>query len=333
MNYGILGTTNLDLAMGTGVVKVDNGNLSYINEVEKKTFISNTSSNKRPIYLSELAKRLEKRGWNIPIRRVISNRDKEESCLPWNYEEVNPAPNKGKEGNWDWDWEEEDNQDNNNPPDLDKPIGDGKNNWGCSTYLYAKQLSLLPGFCDPINNEMDQGLGSYIFSSNKHTPKSIITYIDNSGGQALNVKQLIDKYHKAIKKMKEKEGETLYNSSKVVIDFLKNSVLVNLVTEDEYTNTISLRELESSLAFPGLIGKIDLCVKYTKSGVIHGQDLVFEAFKYPESDITAPEMPRFTSYLGDVLVEYVDGIIRVIPEALDVDECIISKCTLSYGCI
>ena len=34
---------------------------------------------------------------------------------------------------------------------------------------------------------------------------------------------------------------------------------------------------------------------------------------------------------SDVLVEYVDGVVRVIPGSDEVGECIISNCLVTYG--
>ena len=138
-------------------------------------------------------------------------------------------------------------------------------------------------------------------------------------------------------KMKESEDITIYNSSKMVINIIDESIAIDLVDDDQYTNTISLDGIERKISKANLSGKIDLTVKYTKGGVIYGQDLTFSAFKY-SNDVNSPELTRedFVSSLGqtsdpDVMVEYIDGVIRSISESEDVDECIISNCVLTYG--
>jgi hypothetical protein len=144
-------------------------------------------------------------------------------------------------------------------------------------------------------------------------------------------------YYNNVISMKEQSGVTLYSSSKVVVDIVNGSVSIDLVEDDVYTNTISLVGIETKISKANLSGKIDLTVKYTKEGIISGQDLTFKAFKYTNTE--SPELTRddFISPLGsmsdpDVMVEYVDGVIRVIPESSSVDECVISNCVLTYGC-
>lgn len=134
--------------------------------------------------------------------------------------------------------------------------------------------------------------------------------------------------------MKTISTSSFYSSSKITVDILESSITVDLINKNTYTNTISLQTIEKKTAKPGISGKIDLTVKYTKNYRIFGQDLTFEAFKYNDSEIN-PESSKldFVSTLGDVRVEYTNGVIRVIPESTDVDECIISNCILTYGCI
>lgn len=143
-----------------------------------------------------------------------------------------------------------------------------------------------------------------------------------------NITAFINEYMKTI------STTSFYSSSKITVDILQSSITVDLVNKNTYTNTLSLQTIERKMAKPGISGKVDLTVKYTKNYMIYGQDITFEAFKYNDSEIN-PESSKlnFVSTLGDVRVEYTDGIIRVIPENNDVDECIISNCILTYGCI
>ena len=135
--------------------------------------------------------------------------------------------------------------------------------------------------------------------------------------------------------MKEKESIILYSSSKMVFDFANGQIIVNdLVKADEYTNTLSLENIAGKVVQKDLSAKVDLTVQYSIDGNVTGQDITFEAFRYDQVDgKIVMSRDNFISSISnaEVLVEYVDGVIRVIPESNDVDECIISNCVLTYG--
>lgn len=140
----------------------------------------------------------------------------------------------------------------------------------------------------------------------------------------------LEKIYRDVLAMKEIEGITFYSSSKVTVDFLNSSITLNLLEDGDYTNTISLINIEKKLNTSGISCKVDLTVKYVKNG-IYCRDLTFKAFEIKEGSV---ERDDFISSLdGDIMIEYIDGIIRVIPEIQEVGECIISNCILTYGCI
>lgn len=123
--------------------------------------------------------------------------------------------------------------------------------------------------------------------------------------------------------------KTLYTSSKMMIDIMEDLIVVDLIEPDQYTSSVDLNRVEKKMIQPNLSAKVDLSVKYSKGSELYGQDLTFEAFSYNDSDVSRVD---FVSTLGDVVVEYVDGIVRVIPDSKDVTECIISNCVITYGC-
>ena len=141
-----------------------------------------------------------------------------------------------------------------------------------------------------------------------------------------------DEYKNIIEK---EAGMTLYSTSKIIIDILDGSISLNLVEPDEYTNTISLIDVKKKVAQVGLSGKIDLTVDYTIDGIIYGKDLTFEAFSYNGASQDNPVLVEsdFVSSYDYFDIEYINGIIRVIPKSDKIDECIISNCMLTYGCI
>lgn len=133
-----------------------------------------------------------------------------------------------------------------------------------------------------------------------------------------------------------KENEIyLYSSSKKVIDVLNNTMTLDIIkyNSDTYTNTINLKELINYSSFLKVSGKIDLSVQYVKNGKIINYDTTFEGFKYSgNSSSLTLESNNFIEEIGnDIVIEYVDNIIRIIPILNDISECIISNCTVTYG--
>lgn len=147
----------------------------------------------------------------------------------------------------------------------------------------------------------------------------------------------INNYYKKIVEMKENESVVLYNSSKLVVDILSGSITLDLISGDEYTNTLSLINAEKRMCKPNLSGKVDLTVKYSKNNTIYSHNLTFEAFKYSSDDVSPTvERNHFMGSVGqlnnpDITIEYIDGVIRAIPCTNSIDECIIGNCLLTYG--
>jgi hypothetical protein len=148
--------------------------------------------------------------------------------------------------------------------------------------------------------------------------------------------QFINNYYKDI--MEVLANVSLYNSAKMEVDLTAEgnpSITVDLIEDGKYTNSVSLVGVEKKYTYPGLTGIVDLSVKYTVEDVIHVRDLKFEAFKYYDAGDQGikSKATDFINTASDVTIEYVDGIVRVIPRSSKVDECIISNCVVTYGII
>jgi hypothetical protein len=143
----------------------------------------------------------------------------------------------------------------------------------------------------------------------------------------INYESRLSSIYNNVISMKEKEGVTLYNSSKIVVDLVNSSIAINMLRGDEYTNTLSFIGIEKKQA---KTAKVDLTVSFTKDSQVYTEDLSFKAFEYVNDNLIRE---NFISNINDtdVLVEYLDGIIRVIPQSSDVDECIITNCIMTYG--
>ena len=136
------------------------------------------------------------------------------------------------------------------------------------------------------------------------------------------------------KNMKESKTVYLYNTSELIFDILNDSVTMDLVGSDQYISTLSLENLFKRIPVSGISAKVDLSIKYSKNNQIYNHNMVFEAFRYPETPdkIVKYTGNNFIKLVNDeVSIEYIDSVIRVIPDKPEIDECIISNCTVTYG--
>lgn len=153
--------------------------------------------------------------------------------------------------------------------------------------------------------------------------------------QAFNIIKDPDK-RQSIKTQIENMATTgeiyLYNSSKKVIDILEGNDLINLVeyNSDIYTNTIDLSTiLNERVCNNETSVKVDLSVQYSKNSTIYNQDITFEGFSIKDDKLVSQNFSQKIN--NEVVVEYLNGIVRVIPITSDILECIISNCTVIYG--
>lgn len=142
----------------------------------------------------------------------------------------------------------------------------------------------------------------------------------------------------------------LYSTSKNVVDILNNSITIDVIpyNSDIYTNTLNLVSLINYHISPKISAKIDLGIQYSKSEVRYekgqGDKLVAiteEKLYSKETTFSANSSYNqkgelisedYIEEVGtDIIIEYIDNIIRVIPKSANIDECIISNCTVTYG--
>lgn len=143
----------------------------------------------------------------------------------------------------------------------------------------------------------------------------------------------------------------LYSTSKNVVDILNNSITIDVIpfNSDIYTNTVDLTELMNYSVSPGVSTKIDLSIQYSKyetryvEGPEDKEKLILVGNEKLYSKETTFSGPRYNKqgeliskdYIeeigSDIVIECVNNIIRVVSKSTDIDECIISNCTITYG--
>lgn len=143
----------------------------------------------------------------------------------------------------------------------------------------------------------------------------------------------------------------LYSTSKNVVDILNNSITIDVIpfNSDIYTNTVDLTELINYSVSPGVSTKIDLGIQYSKYETKYVEDpedkekLILVGNEKLYSKKTTFSGPRYNKqgelvskdYIeeigSDIVIECINNIIRVVSKSTDIDECIISNCTITYG--
>ena len=147
----------------------------------------------------------------------------------------------------------------------------------------------------------------------------------------------------------------LYSVKKNTVDILENSVTIDVIpyNSDIYTSTVDLNGLVGyciPFSEKGKVtSKVDVGIQYSKTEEIYIEDensetgyiteemeklytkeTTFSGFNLLNNEITN-NTPYVENINSDVVIEYVGNIIRVVPTSLNVNECIISNCTITYG--
>lgn len=141
-------------------------------------------------------------------------------------------------------------------------------------------------------------------------------------------------YSKILEEMDEKEIN-LFTASTSSVDLVSGIRTIDLLTvgDDSYTNMVSLIPLKSAIIGEGINAKVDLSILYTVasggSGVTYSYSTYFPAFAYTSTRVEEENWIEEVRNL--VQIEYINGIIRVLPLSSNVTECIISQCTVEYG--
>lgn len=123
----------------------------------------------------------------------------------------------------------------------------------------------------------------------------------------------------------ETDMKNYYNFS-IIRDFVENSTTVNVLSmlKENYVDTINLNTVRSLITFDSDSEKslgisIKLGVQYTtESGIVTGQDLIFDAYKDYHHTIN-----------DELVIEIKDNCIRLFPSD-SVVESIITYCYLQY---
>lgn len=267
--------------------------LAYLNDMGEMIIVSNlTNSPQKPIHCSELYSKLKNRAWNkVDGSRFVNL-----------IEAANPDSQRLMYRYYDLD------KTNNMPEsEIDTITSDD--------YLYQNTKAVT-----------EEGIDIDILEKTRSFFLQGRVLVESDG-----YKELEETFKELFGNMNATEEVYFFNSSKNIVDILNSTVTFELIkaNSDTYTDTLSLNELISYSSAPGISGKVDLTVLYSKGDNIYTHDFTFKAFSYNTSGL---ENDNFIESINnDVQLEYINGVIKVAPIRNGVNECIINNCTITYG--
>lgn len=199
-----------------------------------------------------------------------------------------------------------------------------------------------------IINEIDDStrrivIDKYEFSEEEKTEfNNYLEYLKSSDNEHLN------EIYNLYSNMNSSEIY-LYSTSKNVVDILNDSITIDIIpyNSDIYTNTVDLMNLITYSISPNISTKIDLGIQYSKNEMRYENGANKEHVVVNEEKLYSKETtfagPSYNSegklvskdYIeqinNDVVIECINNVIRVVPKSTNIDECIISNCTITYG--
>lgn len=131
----------------------------------------------------------------------------------------------------------------------------------------------------------------------------------------------------------------LYNTSKSAYDILSGDSSIILIDQNSivYTNSLDIKTiLSKKIFYKQSSSKVDLSVQYTKyddsidAPIVYNYDTVFDGFSIDTNGDLV--FQNFSQDINkEITIEYIDGIIKVIPISGNIKECIINNCIVTYG--
>lgn len=200
--------------------------------------------------------------------------------------------------------------------------------------LYSRMYASIPptDTTDNIQTDVDEMRDDYAFRCSDSGINSLGLTKEEIGKYEEKINYL---YNKIFGAMKETEI-SIYSVPKKVINIIDGSVAFDLIRYDssEYTDTVSLGEISKLPLAPDSYGRVDLGIQYSKaeddsSFRIYNCDTTLTAFSFVDGKLTVNNLVGKVN--NEVSYELLNNVIKVSPLTNDVNECIISYCTITYG--
>ncbi len=122
---------------------------------------------------------------------------------------------------------------------------------------------------------------------------------------------------------------SLYSTYNHVLGLLNSNCFENIILENDYTNIINFNRLfGESQSSKILLARV--VVSYTYDKIQTNKEFLIIPFKRDSSGKEEKENYNITTPDNKVLLEILDGVLRIFPLTDEVEECIITSCSIFY---
>ena len=176
-------------------------------------------------------------------------------------------------------------------------------------------------------------------------PEKFSSNINHNNDERRKIKNEVGEIYRSVfgEDMSDINTISFKKATRDILDLLENPISLEFISSDSdlYTNSLDLSELKNYVVIPGISAKVDVTIQYSVcSGdtvKVFNRDTTFCAFKYEfneENNVVECSSDSFRETINnDVIVSYTSktGVLEVIPISDRTSECIISRCTVTYG--
>lgn len=194
------------------------------------------------------------------------------------------------------------------------------------TYKYklelAENYSISENYIDdglPIINPSTEKSKSPDIMITKSDIESISSTVDNL-------------YNDIFGDQKGKRELKINRSSKNRIDIVDNVITIIALDSEKsstYTNTFDLTDLLNHSNIKNLSSKVDVTYFYSIDNNIYGGDITFNSFEINENNELVKNNLIFDK--NHVIIEYINGVIKIYPNNKNVSECVLNDIVITYG--
>ena len=116
----------------------------------------------------------------------------------------------------------------------------------------------------------------------------------------------------------------------VFLDVITIPVLDSKKTST-YTNVLDLTELLNHSLIPNLQAKLDLTYLYSIGNSIYGGDVTINLFSINSKTNEIEKLNQIVEKDNNIVIEYINGILKILPKSTSVGEYIINDAIITYG--
>ena len=126
----------------------------------------------------------------------------------------------------------------------------------------------------------------------------------------------------------------IFRSTKNNIDIVNEIITIPVLDSKKtstYTNVLDLTELLNHSLIPNLQAKLDLTYLYSIGNSIYGGDVTINLFSINSKTNEIEKLNQIVEKDNNIVIEYINGILKILPKSTSVGEYIINDAIITYG--